>query len=172
MLLSAGGRYGCPRVRALSALAWRVDGALLAFWVDGLPAADSQRTRVTRSAPPVRSAATAHAPPAPARSSGCHPSTPASPHRTTNRQSKAGAATTEPGGRHNRRPTGGVLLCSKPIRCNDYPTSAVPTEAPKEANPQKGFLGQRPKPTFGDFCLDTKVTRARGRETSPPRSGR
>ena len=28
MPLSAGGRYGCPRVRALSALAWRADGGL------------------------------------------------------------------------------------------------------------------------------------------------
>ena len=91
---------------------------------------------------------------------------PTIPHRTTNRQSKSGAATTGPGVYHNRMPTGGVRLYSKLIRCNDYPTSVAPTEPPREANLQKGFLGQRPKPTFGDFCLATKVTRARGRETA------
>ena len=43
-------------------LARRVDGG---FWVDGLPAADSPGTRVPWSAPPVRSAATAHRTPNP-----------------------------------------------------------------------------------------------------------
>ena len=106
-LLSAGGRYDCPRVRALSALAW---------WMDGLPAGL---------------------------------------HRTIKHQTKSGAATTGPGGHHNRRPTGGVLLYSKLIRCNDYPTLAAPTEPPREANRLPGFSGVPPEPTFGDFCLAT-----------------
>ena len=38
-------------------LVWRVGGA---FWADGLPAADSPGTCIPWSAPPVRSAATAH----------------------------------------------------------------------------------------------------------------
>ena len=157
MPLSAGGRCNCPRVRALSALAWWVDGALLAWRVDGGLtglasrrgllggrglAADPQYARVIWSAPAVRSAATAHAPPTPARSRGYHPSTPPIPHRTTNCQSRSGATSTGPGGYHNRRPTGGVLPYSKLMRCNDYPTSAAPADATREANPQTGFLGK------------------------------
>ena len=37
------------------------------------------------------------------------------------------------------------------------------------SQPQKGFSGVPPEPTFGDFCLDTKVTRARGAKHPPPR---
>ena len=65
---------------------------------------------------------------------------PTNPHRTTKHQAKSGAMTTGPGDHHNRKPTGGVLLYSMPIRCNDYPTSAAPTEPPREANTQKGVL--------------------------------
>ena len=46
------------------------------------------------------------------------------------------------GGHHNRRPTGGVRLSTKLIRCNDYPTSAAPAEPLREANTQMGFLGK------------------------------
>ena len=153
-------------------LAWRVDGGLTGLASRrgllggrGL-AADPQYARVIWSAPAVRSAATAHAPPAPARSRDYRTSTPASSRRTIKHQTKSGAATTGPGGHHNRRPTGGVLLYSKLIRCNDYPTLAAPTEPPREANRLPGFSGVPPEPTFGDFCLATKVTRARGRGTA------
>ena len=144
LLLSAGGRYGCPRVRALSALARWVDGGLAGLVGRRGLATDFQRTRVTWSALPMRSAATTHAPPTPARSRDCYISTLPSSHRTTKHQSKSGAATTGPGDHHNRRPTGGVRLSTKLIRCNDYPTSAAPAEPPREANTQMGFLGAKP----------------------------
>ena len=65
---------------------------------------------------------------------------PTIPHRTTKHQAKSGAMTTGPGDHHNRRPTGGVRLYSKLIRCNDYPSPAAPADAPREANTQKGVL--------------------------------
>ena len=91
------------------ALAWLIDGVLLvwrvggAFWVDGAPAADPQRTRVPWSAP-VRSAATAKPP---------HHQV-----RSENPQSKPGAAATDSRSRkfapHNKTPI--------KIRGTDYPS--------------------------------------------------
>ena len=113
---------------------WRVGEA---YWVDELPAADFQRTRVTRNAPRVeRSDRTCT--PNPHQEQGLLFNTLPSPHRTIKYQAKSGVTSTGPGGHHNRRPTGGVLLYSKPIRCNVYPTKRPLRKQPGKLIHKKG----------------------------------
>ena len=133
-------------------------------------AADLQHARVIWSAPPVRSAATAHRTPSPCQEQGLLFSTLPSPHRTTKYQSRSGAATTGPGCSHNRRPTGVLLPYSKLIRCNDYPTSASPADATREANTQPGFSGVPPERFFRPFLSAQKGARAGARNApqKPP----
>ena len=66
-----------------------------------------------------------------------------------------------------------IIIGGRQAECV-YPSSqyAATTTKPGDpcgctqgSQPQKGFSGVSPEPTFGDFCLATKVTRARGRET-------
>ena len=68
-----------------------------------------------------------------------------------------------------------IIIGGRQAECV-YPSSqyAATTTKPGDpcgctqgSQPQKGFSGVSPEPTFGDFCLATKVTRARGRETPP-----
>ena len=49
---------------------------------------------------------------------GCRTRRLASLHRTIKCSAKSGAATAKTGGSHHRRPTGGVILCAKPMRCS------------------------------------------------------
>ena len=124
-----------PPSPRFGALVWWVDGALLPIppapaYPGAHPPCGAQRPHI--------------APPAFARGRGYRPQQPADSHRTTKHQSRSGATTTGPGGYHNRRPTGGVLLYAKLIRCNDYQTQRPLRTHPGKPTPKKGFLGAKP----------------------------
>ena len=120
-------------------LAWRVDGGPLGRRQSccRFPAHLRNLERTARAERSDRTCT-----PNPRREQGLPSRQPAGLHRTTKHQAQPGATSTGPGGYHNRRPTGGVLPYSKLMRCNDYPTSAAPADATREANHKTGFLGK------------------------------
>ena len=173
-------------------LAWRVDGVLLrqqkpsrmalAWWVDGgLAGLASRRGLLGRRAAccrfpahprtteriPVRSAAIAHVPPAFVRSRGCYLAL--CQVRTAQQNTNLNQG--------QRLPDLEAIIIGGRQAYSYYTPSQYAATTTKQSGPcgttqrsqsPTGVLrGQAPEPTFGDFCLATKVTRARGRETLP-----
>ena len=149
----------CQQKSSRMALAWLIDGVLLVWRVGGallgrrdaccrFPAHPRTLERTPRA---ERSDRKTTAPPSPqrkppiqARGSGYRFKIPQVCTAQQNTNQNQGHRLPKSGGHHNRRPTGGVRLSTKLIRCNDYPTSAAPAEPPREANTQMGFLGAKP----------------------------
>ena len=139
------------------ALAWWVDGGLAGLagrrgllgrraaccrfpahprTLERTPRAERSDRKTTAPPSPQRK------PPIQARGSGYRFKIPQVCTAQQNTNQNQGHRLPKSGGHHNRRPTGGVRLSTKLIRCNDYPTSAAPAEPPREANHKTGFLGK------------------------------
>ena len=142
-------RYDCPRVRALARCLGGMTEAELCAPVPWLPLWGSCR-RSRRRGDPARtpSAPSGGTSPTgggvwvdlPPWGSACWIRRLASVHRTTNRHAQRRATAIKTGGSHNRRPTGGVLLCAKPIRCNGLQIRKPLRTQPEKPTAPNGVL--------------------------------